>query len=686
MADPIPFKAYYEYTQVGVGSAATLSPDGEQLAFVASEFDAAADERLSSVFVVDTDGDRPPHRLTQASAASNPKWNSDGTKLAVLAAREDAIGYRVGGPDEDEADADGQDDEPRPQVWIFDLERGGDPRQVTDFEEGVREFDWGPENRRLVVSARDPTDEQAEYLTARREGEAPIETERLQHKADGTGWLDDVTTYLFVVDIDSRDVTRLDDAFGQGAREPFVGLQPRWSPAGEEIAFVSNRTDRPDDSNVMDLYTIAPDGENLRRVTDGEVRARSLEYSPSGDRLAFVNWDPDNWYQQMEVYVTTPGHDTYGSVSASLDRTVQGFHGLTWATEDRLLGAIGDEGLTRLALFDPAGGTATRVLPAQGRDRDLVAFDTTADTVAVGLSDPTEGTDFYAGAAELFHDEGSLTQLTDLNHSLRDQYAFPTTKRLTVTTDDGTEVEAIAYLPPDFDPADPDPRPTIVSIHGGPMAYDTPSFEFDTACWTSRGYVVLQPNYRGSTSYGQAFCETLRGRWGSVEVTDQAACTREAINRGWADPDRLFVTGFSYGGISAGFLVTQTDLFAAGAAEHGIYDLQSSFGTGDSHNWFENEFGLPWENEKQYATSSSITDVATADTPLLITAGGQDWRCPPTQSEQLYVSLKKRDVPAKLIVYEDEHHAVTDPDRMIHRLENIDAWFERFDPTVESSE
>ena len=160
------------------------------------------------------------------------------------------------------------------------------------------------------------------------------------------------------------------------------------------------------------------------------------------------------------------------------------------------------------------------------------------------------------------------------------------------------------------------------------------------------------------------------------------AGVEELVERGWADPERCFATGFSYGGITTAYLVAASDRFAAAAAEHGIYDFRSSFGTDDCQVWWENDFGLPWENGQDYDASASITDVDEMDTPLLVTAGGEDWRCPPSQSEQLYVSLKKRGVPARLVVYPDEHHALDAPDRAVHRLEQLTEWFERHDPVA----
>lgn len=216
------------------------------------------------------------------------------------------------------------------------------------------------------------------------------------------------------------------------------------------------------------------------------------------------------------------------------------------------------------------------------------------------------------------------------------------------------------------------------------MAHDQPAFSFQDCYFTSRGYIVFRVNYHGSTSYGRDFCESLKGNWGTHEVEDLLSGVDELLDRGWADPDRLFPTGFSQGGVNTGYLVTEDDRWAAGAAEHGIYDLRSSFGTDDSHNWLEADFGLPWENPEGYEAASAIGDVENIETPLLVTAGENDHRCPPSQAEQLYVSVRKQGVDAKLVIYPGEHHNVGDPDRAIHRLETLDEWFATYDPERET--
>ncbi|KPN31566.1 acylamino-acid-releasing enzyme [Halolamina pelagica] len=692
----LPLDAYYDLTQVGE---VAVSPDGERAAFTTTEYDPDADESVASLFVVPTDGSRDPHRLTRVAGASSPQWSPDGDRLAFLAARDEDNDLRVGRESEDEEDEDDEgenggngangEEEPKSQVWTFDLALGGDAAQLTAFEEGVREFDWAPDGERLVVTARDPTDAESAYLENRRDG-GPVETERVQHKLDGAGYLDTVTSYLFVVGedavrggdaADAESARKLEDAYGRGAFEGLSGLQPDWGEDG--IAFVSYRGEDPDSTLVTDVFTVSPEGGEATAITDGDMTCNSPTWSPDGERLAFSAGDDTNWCIPTEARVWDG--EEHVSVTDDLDRTLARGSSFQWVDDETFYTLVGDEARTRVLECDAVDADWERTFEAQGDDRAVAGFSIDGDTAVLGLSHPSEGHDPYAlpvddlDAAE---EPESLTRLSAVNADLTEEYEMPEVRRVTFEND-GWEISGVLYHPPEYEPGESDPAPTVCAIHGGPVSYDEPVFDFTHAAFTSRGYLVFRPNYRGGSSFGRKFCETLHGQWGTVEASDIAAGIEDLVDRGWTDPDRVFGHGFSYGGIAQGYLVTQyPDLLTAAAPEHGIYDLRSAYGTDDSHIWMENEYGYPWENQDAIDASSAITDIGNVETPLLVAAGGEDWRCPPSQSEQLYVAAQQAGAECRLVVYGDEHHNVGDPDRAIHRLEEITSWYRRHDPDV----
>lgn len=672
------------YTAVTSVREVAVDPQGERVAFVTGEFDGAADERRSSVWTVPVDGSADPYRLTRASDAGSPQWSSDGRYLGFVATRDQDVELAVAAAEDEEGDEeDGDDggggDDPSAQVWVFDMERGGDARQVTDLEEGVSGFDWGPDGGRVVVAARDPSEDQQAYIDQLEE-DGPIEIDRLQHKQNGTGYLDDVVSYLFVVDVETRETTRLDDANDHGYGTGSMGLQPAWGT--DRIAYVSwdlDATPNPDDTAVRDVFTVTPEGEDVTRVSDADMAVSRPAWGPAGDRLAFAGRDPQNFYTPTELYVTDATRSTYQSVSASLDRPL-GYGDITWVDGTTLVSTIGDEGRTLLCTFDadrdaptPAslGGSSMATI-AKGRGVDVGG-----ETVATVRSKHDAGTDVVTCSLEALGDDAvGMTRVTTVNDDLIEAYPQPGCRRLEFDADDGESIEAFAYHPPDHDLGDDGPLPLLLKIHGGPMAYDDPGWGFEETYWTNQGYLVLEVNYRGSTSYGESFCAALRGAWNDKEVSDLLAGVDAVVDRGWVDPESMVCTGFSQGGVNTAYLITRTDRFGAAAAEHGIYDLYSSFGTDDSHVWLTADNGVPWENQDAYREQSSITAVGDVETPTLLTAGDQDWRCPPSQAEQFYVSLKKRGVAAKLVVYQNEHHAIGTPDRAIHRLEELTDWFD----------
>lgn len=801
-----------------------VSPDGSRVAFVVHGARKVENDRWQNLWLAATDGSSEPHRLTRGfTSDSSPAWSPCGRYLAFLSTREHELEVKAALAEEREEkekakekdrDGDGagageegpgpdeEEEKPKAQIWVLDLGLGGEPRQLTRREEGVEEFDWSPDGRHIVFSSRDPDERQKEYLRSIRgqgkvkDDRGPLVIDRVQHKHDKSGYLDDVRTHLFVIDVATREERRLTDG-------PCDETAPRWSPCGDWILFVSNRTGDPDNNLRDDLWLIRPDGSEVRRLTFGDLAAGTVgpRWSPDGRHVAFVSpLEPENGYVLRHLMCVAvdraepvddlaacvgQGWSTVGGVvpdapgdtpdpvrraraypvplrrtpvrvlTEGLDRPAF-YCPPVWTGPEEILFLLSDRGQTKLAVASlgaapergpergpeplaegatpgepgeaaarvAAPGPAARaVFPKEDRLCTLWSLDAAGGTVVVGLDRPETGLDLYAlkaadllGAPDLLEapdlghaaDAGGgagAVRLTAFNETLFSERDTARYKRMEFRNSDGEVVEALVAFPPGMEPeggsaeggrqaradsaegvpaADAGsvegarPAPLLVHIHGGPMWYDSPGFRFDEQYWAGLGYVVLMVNYRGSTSYGEAFCRAIQGDWGPREHDDVMSGIDEVIRRGWADPERLFCTGFSQGGIMTNWAVGHTDRFRAAVSEHGMWDYVAAYGTDDCHLWWQDDLGVPWQNPDQYRRISPMSGVEAIRTPLLIMAGELDWRCPLSQSEQLYLALKKRGIPTQLVIYQGERHAITKPKRAIDRIRRICRWLARY--------
>lgn len=708
-----------DYYSLLTPSQQEVSPCGQYLAYVLQGFRKAENDRYQNLWLVATDGQSSPHRLTRGMTKdSSPAWSPCGRYLAFLSTRahELEVAKALSEPEGKEDDKKSGDDKPRPQVWMLDMKLGGEPRQLTWREEGVLQFDWAHDSKQIVFAARDPEEKQQAYLKSIRgkgkEGEkGPLVIDRVLHKHDELGYLDDVKTHLFVLELESRQVRRL--THGCASEE-----EPRFSPDGRWIVFVSNRTGDADNNRRHDLWLISPSGSDARRLTSGDVNASSPRWSHDSSRVAFVtSLTPENAYVlrhlvAIDVDTAEPIHDLAGYVgqgwstiggvvpdhpqgdaalharvypvpikstplqvlTQGLDRTVVGAP--VWVNDRELLVAVGDRGQTRLAKAAIDGVTQI-VFPAVDRLCTLAGHISVAgQCLAFARSSPSRAWELYCTSTNALLGGLPREQATALTRHNRwlDERDTARYERITYTSSGGSQIEALVALPAQFDPKQA-PAPLMAKIHGGPMAYDSPDFRFDTQYFAAQGFVVLLVNYRGSTSYGQDFCEVIRGDWGPREHDDLMHGVQALIDLGYVDEAKLYCTGFSQGGIMTNWAVGHTDRFRAAVSEHGMWDYVAAFGTDDCHLWWQDDLGVPWQNEAQYRKISPASGLANIKTPLLITAGELDWRCPLNQAEQLYVALKKRGVPTQLVIYQGERHAITAPKRAIDRMERILNWF-----------
>ncbi len=685
-----------------------LSPDGTRVAYIQKTVVKEQNTYTENVWISDVKKGSSPYPLSRLISRDRElQWSPDGKYLAMLSQR----------PSEWECHPEKQllamGNIPA-QIWIYDM-RGGEPRQITTRAEGIESYSWAPDSCRLVFSSREPSPEDVDYLKKVRDSESPgpLVITRTQHKTDEQGYLDTVPSHLFTIDIATRALTQLTTG-------PCSEVLPQWSPTGEWILFSSNRTGDPDNNQRHDLWLINPESLQVRRLTSGDVAARHASFSPDGRRVAFISpRQPEDVYLLPRLWVaeTAPSPVVTGEfsqyvgqgwseiggvvsdgcpadpvghahvypkaleptpmrlVSANYDGTVEDH--VLWAGPHTIQVLGAHRAQSKLLEFDLSG--RWQALYPLSREGTVMDFDSRSGTVALAVSTPQTPSGIIIQAGD---EPGYL-----LTNPARSWLRERTTGRfqwMEYANHDGGLIEALVLLPPSHQ-ADRT-APLLVAIHGGPMSYEAPEFEFENQYWASQGYVVLLANYRGSTSYGEEFCQAIQGHWGPMEHDDIMSGIDALITRNWVDPTRLYCTGFSMGGIMTNWAIGHTDRFRAAISEHGLWDYASVFGEDDCHLWWQDDMGVPWQNPEAYRASSPSSGLANIHTPLLIMAGEHDWRCPLSQSEQLYVALKKRGVPTELVIYPQEHHEPDSrPMRAVDRLQRIDRWLARYGGLITDS-
>jgi dipeptidyl aminopeptidase/acylaminoacyl peptidase len=329
-----------------------------------------------------------------------------------------------------------------------------------------------------------------------------------------------------------------------------------------------------------------------------------------------------------------------------------------------------DSGEQSLARIKTSGGKADRVV--RGEDVVKQFHVGRRGEVAALISRPHLPPEVFVVEG------GKLEQKTFTNRDLLDGITLGAVKKVAFKSSDGTAIEGFAILPAAY--VEGKRYPTILDIHGGPQSQYDYSFSFEAQLYAAQGYVVIHPNPRGSTGYGQAFCLAIWQDWGGPDFDDVMAAVDDAIARGWADPERLGVTGWSYGGMLTDHVITKTDRFKAAITGASEVLYVANYGHDEYQRWWELELGLPWEPEARaiYERLSPFNRVDRIVTPTLILGGEEDWNVPIINSEQLYQALKRLGVETQLVVYPGEYHSIARPSYRKDLYERYLNWFGRF--------
>jgi dipeptidyl aminopeptidase/acylaminoacyl peptidase len=624
-----------DYFRIKEVSDPQISPEGKWLAYVVKTADLQEDKNEERIWMVSSDGGEAIALTAESASSNHPRWSPDGKYLAFISER----------------------DEGQKQVWLLNR-LGGEAQQLTETIQDVKDFDWSPKSDRLVLVLQDPSPnelEAAKNKEMKKEAEKeepkprPIVIDRLHFKEDEIGYLDRRRPHLYVFEISSKKMTQITSG-------DIDDSEPAWSPDGRSIAFTSNRTAEPDSNFNSDIWVVSADnsdkGGNLIQVTTNPGTDASPVWSPDGKWIAFTTQiDPKLfWYATIHLGIAPATGGEARILTMTLDRPVSMPR---FSPNGRWIYFIAeDDGTQNLLRVSPSGGEITR--PIAGR-QTVAAYSLSKDgTVGAAISEATR-----PGEVFVLPTKGDLRRVTRTNDEMVTQLRLSEPEYVHFKSKDGTPVAAFVYKPPEYKTGTR--SPAILWLHGGPTLSFLADFDFRAQILAANGYVVVQPNPRGSGGYGEPFCKAIWADWGSKDYQDDMAAADFAVAQGYADPNRFGAGGHSYGAMSVEFLISQTHRFKAAIANAAEFLYVVNYGHDMYSREWEYELGLPWENRTLWEKLSPFNRVKEITTPTLLMGGDADWNVPIINSEQMYQSLKRRGVPTLLVVYPDEHHDFTRP-------------------------
>lgn len=622
-----------------------VSPDGLWVAYTVQSMDLKKDKSDADVWMSPLAGGEAVRLTTSKKSDNTPRWSPDGKYLAFL------------------SDRDGDDTE----VYLLDR-RGGEAWQLTEYKASVSDLAWSPDGKRLalIVADVDPDapkeDEKDDEKT-----EKPIVIDRRQFKRDGEGYLREIREHLYVFDVATKKTVKVTSG-------KYDDSEPVWSPDGTRIAFTSNRTEDPDANQNSDIFVVeAKEGAAPRAVTTSPGTDASPAWSPDGKEIVYVAGGPvfDMWYGIASAAIVPAAGGAPRDLTRSLDRNI----GSPRFSPDGqqiyfLLEDGGNQHLARVsAKTGSSGASVDRVVAGE---REIDGF----DLGPKGEIALVESQWDHPGEVSAVGATGDLVRLSHANDEFLHGIRLGKLERFKATSADGTKIDSFLTRPPDAPTGKK--LPTVLRIHGGPTAQYTTGWNLEWQMLAAGGYAVVAANPRGSTGYGRDFCYAIWADWGNKDFDDVMSAVDGAIAMGVADPDRLGVGGWSYGGILTDYVITKTTRFKAAISGASEANYFANYGTDHYQYEWETELGLPWRNVDLWKKLSPWFQVDKVKTPTLILCGQADFNVPLLNSEQLYQALKRLGIETELIIYPGQNHGIRKPSYQKDRFERYLAWYDKY--------
>jgi len=642
-----------DYFQIRAVSDPQLSPDAKWVTYTVQTALLKEDKNEERIWMAPATGGAPVALTSGGNSSSHPRWSPDGKFIAFLSAR----------------------DEGKTQVWLLNR-LGGEAERLTDTSQDVEDFAWSPDSRQLVLILRDLSPEELDAAKNKSAKESassekdkksktqkPWVIDRLQFKLDEIGFLDRRRTHLYVFDLAVKSLTQVTSG-------DFDDSEPAWSPDGKLLAFTSNRSQPdPDATYDTNIWVVAAGntdkGARLTQITTNPGADGSPSWSPDGKWIAYVTQlDPHLFdYATKHLAIASVAGGEAKVLTLEFDRMVSNPH---FSPDGKFIYFIADDdGTQNVCRIPITGGEITRPFGGRimvndyslARNGDLVAQIATIDRPDELYTIP----------------DGKLTQITHTNDALMSQLKLTHAEYVHFKSKDGTTVSGYLYKPLDYIPGKK--YPTILRPHGGPVWAYYAEFDHLPQLLAASGYAVLFPNPRGSTGYGQDFAKAIWADWGNKDYQDDMAMVDYAIEQGIADPEKLAVGGWSYGGMSTDFIIAQTTRFKAAISGAGVAFMASMYGHDHYQRDYETELGRPWENKAAWEHVSPFYRVKNITTPTLFMGGEIDWNVPILGGEQMYQALKHLGRSTELVVYPGEYHEFKTPSHIKDRLERYLAWY-----------